>query len=198
VAVSGSRPTGSPGAVRHRITHKHGNACPGVYLWRLGGSGSGARLFADEPADGLRRGKDARVLPPLLASPILEVTGRWSLRTGFTIPFANGGTLVLIHSTDPISGLSPVRVQVGINAAVVANHHVCVRETLADGQVRLSRFTAPPTLAGLDMLSNRLSAHPGVGAVAEPTSMTWLALSTKLSELDWQRPPSAKDRSLYR
>ena len=57
-----------------------------------------------------------------------------------------------IHGTDPVAGLSPVRVQVGIDAAVVANHHVCVREILPDGQVRLSRFTTPPTLAGLDML----------------------------------------------
>ena len=82
-----------------------------------------------------------------------------------------------IHSTDPVTDLSPVRVQVGIDAAVVANHHVCVREILGDGQVRLSRFTTPPTLAGLGMLSNRLSGYPGVVAVAEPTSMTWLALS---------------------
>jgi transposase len=89
---------------------------------------------------------------------------------------------VSIHSTDPLSGLSSVRVQVGIDAAVVANHHVCVRETLADGRVRLSRFTAPPTLAGLDILSDRLSAYPGVVAVAEPTSMTWLALSIALRQ----------------
>lgn len=54
---------------------------------------------------------------------------------------ANGGTLVSIHSTDPVTGLAPVRVQVGIDAAVVANHHVCVREILPDGQVRLSRFS---------------------------------------------------------
>ena len=74
---------------------------------------------------------------------------------------ANGGTLVSIHSTDHTTGLSPVRVQVGIDAAVVANHHVCVREILPDGQVRLTRFTTPPTLAGLDMLSARLSNYPG-------------------------------------
>ena len=85
-----------------------------------------------------------------------------------------------IHSTDSVTGLSPVRVQVGIDAAVVANHHVCVREILPDGQVRLSRFTTPPTLAGLEMLSGRLRGFPGVVAVAEPTSMTWLALSIAL------------------
>jgi hypothetical protein len=49
---------------------------------------------------------------------------------------------VSIHSSD----LSPVRVQVGIDAAVVANHHICVREVRPDGQVRLTRFLTPPTL----------------------------------------------------
>ncbi|MFZ1372324.1 MAG: transposase, partial [Nostocoides sp.] len=87
-----------------------------------------------------------------------------------------------IHSTDPVIGLSPLRVQVGIDAAVVANHHVCVREILPDGQVRLSRFTTAPTLAGLDMLSDRLRGYPGVVAVAEPTSMTWLALSIAMRQ----------------
>lgn len=87
-----------------------------------------------------------------------------------------------IHSTDHTTGLSPVRVQVGIDAAVVANHHVCVREILPDGQVRLTRFTTPPTLAGLDMFSVRLSNYPGVVAVAEPTSMTWLALSIAMRQ----------------
>lgn len=66
-----------------------------------------------------------------------------------------------IHSTDHTTVLSPVRVQVGIDAAVVANHHVCVRETLPDGQVRLTRFTTPPTLAGLTVLSGRLRGYPG-------------------------------------
>jgi transposase len=74
------------------------------------------------------------------------------------------------------------RVQVGIDAAVVANHHVCVRETTIDGQVRLTRFHVPPTIAGLRRLGERLAPYPGVVAVAEPTSMTWLGLSVALRE----------------
>ena len=35
------------------------------------------------------------------------------------------------------------------------------RPPFPDGQVRLSRFTAPPTLAGLDRLSDRLRGFPG-------------------------------------
>ena len=39
------------------------------------------------------------------------------------------------------SDLTCVRVQVGVDAsAVVANHHVCIRETTIDGQIRLTRF----------------------------------------------------------
>jgi transposase len=85
---------------------------------------------------------------------------------------------VSIHSTDP----GPVRVQVGIDAAVVAHHHICVRETLPEGRVRLTRFLAPPTLAGLRLLGERLGGYPGVVAVAEPTSMTWLGLSIALRD----------------
>lgn len=48
-----------------------------------------------------------------------------------------------------------VRVQVGVDAAVVANHHVCVRETTIDGQVWLTRFHVPPTIAGLRRLGDR-------------------------------------------
>lgn len=70
----------------------------------------------------------------------------------------------------------PVRLQVGIDAAVVANHHVAVRTTGADGRVQISRFLVPPTLAGLDRLTRQLSAYPGAVAVVEPTSMTWLGL----------------------
>ena len=70
---------------------------------------------------------------------------------------------------------------VGIDAAVTANHHVCVREVGAGGTVTTTRFLVPPTLAGLAMLSERLAAYPGVVAVAEPTSMTWLPLAAALN-----------------
>jgi hypothetical protein len=81
---------------------------------------------------------------------------------------------------------APVRVQVGIDAAVVANHHVCVRAIGLDGQERTDRFLAAPTLAGLALLTRRLSPYPGVVAVAEPTSMTWLSLSVAVSEAGGQ------------
>lgn len=71
----------------------------------------------------------------------------------------------------------PVRVQVGIDAAITANHHVCLRRLEADGAASTNRFLVPPTLAGLGMLSERLAAFPDVVAVAEPTSMTWLPLA---------------------
>jgi Transposase len=89
---------------------------------------------------------------------------------------ANGGTLVSVHSTDP----ALARVQVGIDAAVVADHHVTIRSTLSDAQVQLSRFHVPPTIAGLSRLGERLCSFPGVVAVAEPTSMTWLGLHVAL------------------
>jgi hypothetical protein len=85
---------------------------------------------------------------------------------------------VLIQgSSDP-----PRLVRVGIDAAVVAQHEVCVRATDAEGRVRTDRFRVQPTLAGLGSLSNRLSEMRGVIAVAEPTSMTWLGLSVALAE----------------
>lgn len=91
---------------------------------------------------------------------------------------------MLIDTTRPDDARSQaadaVRVQVGIDAAVVANHHVCVREYCADGQVRLTRFHVPPTLPGLNRLGKRLAPYSGVVAVAEPTSMTWLGLSVAL------------------
>jgi hypothetical protein len=42
------------------------------------------------------------------------------------------------------------------------------------------RFRVQPTLAGLRSLTDRLAQMPGVIAVAEPTSMTWLGLSVAL------------------
>jgi len=77
---------------------------------------------------------------------------------------------------------SDARVQVGIDAAVVAHHHVCVRSVDADGHVNVSRFHVPPTLTGLAALTKRLAPYPGVLAVAEPTSMTWLGLAVALQD----------------
>lgn len=76
----------------------------------------------------------------------------------------------------------PRVVRVGIDAAVVAQHEVCVRATDADGRVRTERFHVQPTLAGLRSLTGRLAELPGVMAVAEPTSMTWLGLSVALAD----------------
>lgn len=82
-----------------------------------------------------------------------------------------------IQSSDP-----PRLVRVGIDAAVVAQHDVCVRTTDAQGRVRTDRFKVQPTLAGLRSLTGRLAEMPGVVAVAEPTSMTWLGLSVALRD----------------
>jgi len=84
---------------------------------------------------------------------------------------------VLVQSSDP-----PRLVRVGIDAAVVAQHEVCLRVIEADGRVRTDRFRVPPTLAGLRSLTDRLAQTPGVMAVAEPTSMTWLGLSVALAD----------------
>ena len=81
---------------------------------------------------------------------------------------------------------TPALVRVGIDAAITANHHVCVRAVDADGTVSNTRFMVPPTLAGLRTLGQRLSGYPGVVAVAEPTSMTWLPLALALQDCGGQ------------
>jgi len=74
-------------------------------------------------------------------------------------------------------------VAIGIDAAVVANHHIVVRRPEAGraGEI-VDDFTAGPTLTGLDTLAKRLSKWPGALAVAEPTSMTWLPLAVTLGQ----------------
>jgi transposase len=76
---------------------------------------------------------------------------------------------------------SAAAVAVGIDAAVVANHHVVVRRPEAGqpGTV-VDDFVVSPTLAGMERLTKRLVAWSGAVAVAEPTSMTWLPLSIAL------------------
>ncbi len=74
-------------------------------------------------------------------------------------------------------------VAVGIDAAVVANHHVVVRRAVAGGPgEKLEQFVVAPTLSGLSTLTKRLAAYPGALAVAEPTSMTWLPLAVALGD----------------
>ncbi|MHB1989012.1 MAG: IS110 family transposase [Acidimicrobiales bacterium] len=72
-------------------------------------------------------------------------------------------------------------VAIGIDAAVVANHHVviCRRGMRGTGEA-VEDFVVAPTLAGMEILTKRMSRSPGVMAVAEPTSMTWLPLSVAL------------------
>lgn len=74
-----------------------------------------------------------------------------------------------------IEGSGPVAV--GIDAAVVADHHVTIRgpEKGQHGEV-LDRFSVPSTLVGLERLGKRLAEHPGSVVVCEPTSMTWLSI----------------------
>ena len=85
--------------------------------------------------------------------------------------------MLVQSSSDP-----PRLVRVGIDAAVVAQHEVCLRVIEADGRVRTDRFRVQPTLAGLRSLTDRLAETPGVMAVTEPTSMTWLGLSVALAD----------------
>jgi transposase len=74
-------------------------------------------------------------------------------------------------------------VAIGIDAAVVADHHVMVRRREAQGPgTIIDEFKVPPTLAGMERLAQRLSEYPGALAVAEPTSMTWLPLALALEQ----------------
>ncbi len=74
-------------------------------------------------------------------------------------------------------------VAIGIDAAVVANHHIVVRRPDAGGPGHvLEDFVVPPTLVGMETLTKRLSQWPASVAVAEPTSMTWLPLSVALRD----------------
>jgi transposase len=94
---------------------------------------------------------------------------------------------VPIHANALPALLSPtVRVQIGIDAGIVAQHHVCVRQTDAQGRVSTHQFRVQPTLAGLTALAKQLQAYPGAIAVAEPTSMTWLGLSIAVTEAGGQ------------
>lgn len=61
-------------------------------------------------------------------------------------------------------------IAVGIDAAVVANHHVIVQSSAPKDPGRmLEDFVVPPTLAGMATLTKRLAPYLDVMAVAEPT-----------------------------
>lgn len=72
----------------------------------------------------------------------------------------------------------PSSVTVGIDAAVVAKHRVAVRSS---GGIE-DKFSVPPTLAGLEALTEHLSEYRGALAVAEPTAMSWLALGHAVAD----------------
>jgi Transposase len=88
-----------------------------------------------------------------------------------------GRTLVYFDSNTQSASVAGV-----IDAVVVAHHHVCVRTFAADGRVNVFRFQVLPTVTGLQALTTRLEPYPGVLAVAEPTSMTWLGLAVALQD----------------
>lgn len=96
---------------------------------------------------------------------------------------SEGRTLVQLDANPVDPALAPtVRLRVGIDAAITANHHMCLRRVGPDGAASTSRFLVPPTLAGLGLLSDRLAAFPDVMAVAEPTSMSWLPLAVAVEQ----------------
>jgi len=82
----------------------------------------------------------------------------------------------------PPSPAASCRAQIGIDAAITANHQVAVRRVGVDGDATTTRFVVAPTLAGLGTSTGRLAGCPGAVAVAEPTSMTWLALAWALTD----------------
>ena len=98
-----------------------------------------------------------------------HVISLWRVVTSGEFLVSTGGrALVLLDANlvppaAPPSAPSPAaRVQVGIDAAITANHHVAVRRLGADGTVTTTRFVVPPTLSGLAMLTRRLADCPGV------------------------------------
>jgi|CXWK01.1.fsa_nt_gi transposase len=72
-------------------------------------------------------------------------------------------------------GSSP-GVVAGIDAAIVAAHHVAIR----DGD-RLVQFKVQPTLAGMAGLTERLRPFAGAVVTAEPTAGTWLPLGAAVT-----------------
>jgi len=151
--------------------------------------GDAAGVFDDRRAgeEGERR---ARALPPLVSSRGDQL---WRVGQAGKLLVSTGGKALMLCDINPVPPLaaplppppsppSGLRVQVGIDAAITANHHVAVRRIDRDGTAVTSRFVLAPTLSGLNTLTRRLGAYPEVLAVAEPTSMTWLPLAVALHD----------------
>ncbi len=75
-----------------------------------------------------------------------------------------------------IENQGPV-VSIGLDAAVVASHHVAIR-----GPGIAEDFRVRPTLAGLEELTVRLADWAPAMVVAEPTAGTWLPLLHAICE----------------
>ena len=82
-------------------------------------------------------------------------------------------------ATDVIHGSAVValaaRLQVGIDAAITANHSACVGDRRRRDRAR-RRFSCAADADRVKQVTHRLAPCPGVTAVVEPTSMTWLPL----------------------
>ena len=106
------------------MTDKPGRrACAGVLVI---GSASG-----DQPAGlGVTLGREG--------SPVVgELPGDGNLggcHVGGSSLASEGRTLVLVETNSELAVPAGVRVQVGIDAAITSNHHVCVRQVGADGR----------------------------------------------------------------
>lgn len=79
-----------------------------------------------------------------------------------------------------------VRATVGIDAAVTADHRVCVRCVDDAGVASVRRFRVAPTVRGLQELGRVVSGLPHPVVVAEPTSMTWLGLAATVTDAGGQ------------
>jgi hypothetical protein len=86
------------------------------------------------------------------------------------VTVSSGGEtgVALVRKENPRMHDEGSAVAVGIDAAVVANHHIVVRRAVAGGAgTVIEEFTAAPSLSGLALLTKRLGGYPGVMAVAE-------------------------------
>ena len=64
------------------------------------------------------------------------------------------------HNLTSVSAPEGSSIAIGIDTAVVANHHVVVRRPHADRSEVVEEFVATPRLAGMDALPNQWSERP--------------------------------------